>query len=89
MKKVLFIDRDGTMILDTKIIDRVLQNLSHPPEEPEYRKNRKHSDFLTSLPRDFSISQFKLDLHKIFLEYLENTLLVVLTSRMCSPLWNL
>lgn len=62
----------GTMILDTKIIDRVLQNLSHPPEEPEYRKKRKHSDFLTSLPRDFSISQFKLDLHKIFLEYLEN-----------------
>ncbi len=62
----------GTLILDTKIIDRVLQNLSHPPEEPEYRKNRKHSDFLTSLPGDFSIFQFKQDLHKIFLEYLGN-----------------
>ncbi len=61
----------GTLILDMKIIDGVLQNLSHPPEEPEYRKNRKHSDFLTSLPRDFSISQFKLDLQKIFLEFLE------------------
>ncbi len=61
----------GTLILDMKIIDSVLQNLSHPPEEPEYRKNRKHSDFLTSLPGDFSISQFKLDLQKIFLEFLE------------------
>ncbi|MBK6607607.1 MAG: lipoate--protein ligase family protein [Leptospiraceae bacterium] len=65
----------GTLILDTKIIDRVLQNLSHPPEEPEYRKNRKHSDFLTSLPRDFSVSKFKLDLLSIFKEFLTDTVL--------------
>ncbi|HRG76029.1 MAG TPA: lipoate--protein ligase family protein [Leptospiraceae bacterium] len=65
----------GTLILDTKIIDRVLQNLSHPPEEPEYRKNRKHSDFLTSLPRDFSISQFKQDLLSIFKEFLGTTVI--------------
>ena len=65
----------GTLILDTKIIDRVLQNLSHPPEEPEYRKNRKHSDFLTSLPKEFSVSKFKLDLLSIFKEFLTDTVL--------------
>ena len=65
----------GTLILDTKIIDRVIQNLSHPPEEPDYRKNRKHSDFLTSLPGDFSISQFKQELLSIFKEFLGTTVI--------------
>ncbi|MBK8395763.1 MAG: lipoate--protein ligase family protein [Leptospiraceae bacterium] len=60
----------GTLILDLKIIDSVLENLSHPPEEPEYRKNRKHSDFLTSLPKEFSVPKFKLELTKIFQEFL-------------------
>ena len=31
---------------DTALMDRLLK---HPPREPEYRKNRGHSDFLTSL----------------------------------------
>ena len=60
----------GTLILDMKIIDSVLENLSHPPEEPDYRKNRKHSDFLTSLPKEFSVPQFKKDLQEIFQEFL-------------------
>jgi len=60
----------GTLILDLKIIESVLENLSHPPEEPDYRKNRKHSDFLTSLPKEFSASQFKRDLQEIFQEFL-------------------
>ncbi len=62
----------GTMILDLKIIESVLENLSHPPEEPEYRKNRKHSDFLTSLPKEFSVPKFKLDLLEIFQEFIGN-----------------
>ena len=60
------------MILDLKIIESVLENLSHPPEEPEYRKNRKHSDFLTSLPKEFSVPKFKLDLLEIFQEFIGN-----------------
>ncbi|MBP7281754.1 MAG: lipoate--protein ligase family protein [Leptospiraceae bacterium] len=60
----------GTLILDLKIIDSVLENLSHPPEEPDYRKNRKHSDFLTSLPKEFSVPKFKKDLQEIFQEFL-------------------
>lgn len=60
----------GTLILDLKIIDSVLENLSHPPEEPDYRKNRKHSDFLTSLPKEFSVPKFKRDLQEIFQEFL-------------------
>ena len=60
----------GTLILDMKIIDSVLENLSHPPEEPDYRKNRKHSDFLTSLPKEFSVPKFKKDLQEIFQEFL-------------------
>ena len=62
----------GTMILDLKIIESVLENLSHPPEEPDYRKNRKHSDFLTSLPKEFSVPKFKLDLLEIFQEFIGN-----------------
>lgn len=60
----------GTLILDLKIIESVLENLSHPPEEPDYRKNRKHSDFLTALPKEFTIPKFKQDLHEIFQEFL-------------------
>ncbi|HMW07192.1 MAG TPA: lipoate--protein ligase family protein [Leptospiraceae bacterium] len=62
----------GTIILDTKIINLVLENLSHPPEEPDYRKNRSHSDFLTSLPNTFSISRFKIDLYQGFQKFLGN-----------------
>lgn len=60
----------GTILLDTKIIELVLKNLSHPPEEPDYRKSRSHSDFITSLPKTFSVEKFKADLQSIFTKYL-------------------
>jgi lipoate---protein ligase len=56
----------GTLILDKKLISKVKTILNHPPEEPEYRKGRVHEDFLTSLPENFSTSQFSSDLGEIF-----------------------
>ncbi|WP_061246676.1 lipoate--protein ligase family protein [Leptospira noguchii] len=60
----------GTLILKPSLIERVSKLLKHPPEEPEYRKNRKHSDFVTSLPEDFSTVKFSQDLSHVFAESL-------------------
>lgn len=60
----------GTLILNSSLIERVAKLLKHPPEEPEYRKNRKHSDFVTSLPSDFSAVKFGQDLSHVFAESL-------------------
>ncbi|EMN88532.1 lipoate--protein ligase family protein [Leptospira weilii] len=60
----------GTLILKPSLIERVSGLLKHPPEEPEYRKNRKHSDFVTSLPNDFSPLKFGQDLSHVFAESL-------------------
>ncbi|EMJ92806.1 lipoate--protein ligase family protein [Leptospira alstonii] len=60
----------GTLILKSSLIERVSGLLKHPPEEPEYRKNRKHSDFVTSLPNDFSPLKFGRDLSHVFAESL-------------------
>ncbi|EMY78045.1 biotin/lipoate A/B protein ligase family protein [Leptospira weilii serovar Ranarum str. ICFT] len=60
----------GTLILKPSLIERVSGLLKHPPEEPEYRKNRKHSDFVTSLPDDFSSLKFGRDLSHVFAESL-------------------
>ncbi|XDD49347.1 biotin/lipoate A/B protein ligase family protein [Leptospira sp. WS92.C1] len=60
----------GTLILKPSLIERVSGLLKHPPEEPEYRKNRKHSDFVTSLPADFSSVKFGQDLSHVFAESL-------------------
>ncbi|MCG6167253.1 lipoate--protein ligase family protein [Leptospira sp. FAT2] len=60
----------GTLILKPSLISRVSELLKHPPEEPEYRKNRKHSDFVTSLPNDFSTVKFGQDLSHVFAESL-------------------
>ncbi|EMY14027.1 hypothetical protein LEP1GSC043_3903 [Leptospira weilii str. Ecochallenge] len=58
------------MILKPSLIERVSGLLKHPPEEPEYRKNRKHSDFVTFLPNDFSPLKFGQDLSHVFAESL-------------------
>ncbi|TGK31766.1 lipoate--protein ligase family protein [Leptospira gomenensis] len=60
----------GTLILKPSLIKRVAGLLKHPPEEPEYRKNRNHSDFVTSLPADFSPAKFGQDLSHVFAESL-------------------
>ncbi|UOG38926.1 lipoate--protein ligase family protein [Leptospira noguchii] len=60
----------GTLILKPSLIERVSKLLKHPPEEPEYRKNRKHTDFVTSLPEDFSTVKFSQDLSHVFAESL-------------------
>ncbi|EKO13530.1 lipoate--protein ligase family protein [Leptospira kirschneri] len=60
----------GTLILKPSLIERVSKLLKHPPEEPEYRKNRKHTDFVTSLPEDFSTVKFGQDLSHVFAESL-------------------
>lgn len=48
----------GTLLADPGLIDSISKLLPHPPKEPEYRGARKHSDFLGSLPADFSIERF-------------------------------
>ncbi|WP_061245503.1 lipoate--protein ligase family protein [Leptospira interrogans] len=60
----------GTLILKPSLIERVSKLLKHPPEEPEYRKNRKHTDFVTSLPDNFSTVKFSQDLSHVFAESL-------------------
>ncbi|RHX85968.1 lipoate--protein ligase family protein [Leptospira stimsonii] len=60
----------GTLILKPSLIERVSGLLKHPPEEPEYRKNRKHSDFVTALPEHFSTLKFGQDLSHVFAESL-------------------
>ncbi len=60
----------GTLILDLSILEKVTELLSHPPEEPEYRKNRTHRDFLTCLPKEFSEKIFASDLKFNLVEFL-------------------
>ncbi|MDZ4727838.1 MAG: lipoate--protein ligase family protein [Leptospira sp.] len=60
----------GTLILDPALIKKVTGILLHPPEEPEYRKERSHNDFLTSLPNDFALDQFETDFFDTLLSYL-------------------
>jgi len=60
----------GTLILQEELIDQVTDVLHHPPEEPEYRKNRPHKEFLTSLPKEFSLEIWKKDLVDVTRSYL-------------------
>ncbi|TGN19951.1 lipoate--protein ligase family protein [Leptospira idonii] len=64
----------GTLILKKDLIQSVSNVLHHPPEEPDYRKERTHRDFLTSLPDHFSVPQFQSDLFAEFANYLGETL---------------
>ncbi len=56
----------GTLILNRNLIERVADLMPHPPEEPDYRKERTHRDFLTALPSAFSAESFTLDLWNHF-----------------------
>nr|WP_244288335.1 lipoate--protein ligase family protein [Leptospira congkakensis] len=60
----------GTLILEETLINRVAEVLHHPPEEPDYRKERSHKDFLTSLPDFFSESIWANDLVREVFSYL-------------------
>ncbi|TGK97031.1 lipoate--protein ligase family protein [Leptospira brenneri] len=60
----------GTLILEETLIERVAEVLHHPPEEPDYRKERSHKDFLTSLPDFFSESIWAKDLLREVFSYL-------------------
>ncbi|MBM9547919.1 lipoate--protein ligase family protein [Leptospira sp. 201903074] len=60
----------GTLILEETLIDRVAEVLHHPPEEPDYRKERTHRDFLTSLPDFFSEDLWAKDLVSEVFSYL-------------------
>ena len=48
----------GTLILSPTIIKEIEFFLRHPSKEPNYRKLRGHSDFLTHLPANFNLSIF-------------------------------
>jgi lipoate---protein ligase len=48
-KNFLFFQGSILVNPDLDLLDRYLL---HPPKEPEYRKGRKHSDFVTSLIRE-------------------------------------
>jgi lipoate-protein ligase A len=52
----------GTLILSESLITKIEETLLHPPEEPDYRKNRNHRDFLTYLPSEFSPRDWSLKL---------------------------
>lgn len=60
----------GTLILNSAMIDKIENLLLYPPKEPEYRNQRKHKNFLASLPKKFEIDQFKFDLTKVFFEFM-------------------
>ncbi|MDF3818320.1 lipoate--protein ligase family protein [Leptospira sp. 96542] len=60
----------GTLILEPELIQTVTNVLNHPPEEPDYRKERPHKDFLTSLPKQFSLSKWEVDLTNTLRSYL-------------------
>ena len=42
-------DFDGTILYNYDI-DTISKKLKHPPKEPDYRKSRKHDDFLSNIP---------------------------------------
>lgn len=60
----------GTLILDSSILQDISTHLVHPPEEPEYRQKRTHSDFVAALPESFSTNKFKEDLSTEFCKYM-------------------
>ncbi|TGM35183.1 lipoate--protein ligase family protein [Leptospira biflexa] len=60
----------GTLILEEDLITRVGEVLHHPPEEPDYRKERSHKEFLTSLPTFFSEEKWAVDLVREVFQYL-------------------
>ncbi|MCE9501397.1 MAG: lipoate--protein ligase family protein [Leptospira sp.] len=61
----------GTIILDTDILKGVRNNLKHPPVEPDYRKNRSHENFITSVGATFSVEKFKKNLFQLFAEFMD------------------
>ncbi|XDD43628.1 biotin/lipoate A/B protein ligase family protein [Leptospira sp. WS60.C2] len=61
----------GTLILEDSLIERVAEVLHHPPEEPDYRKERSHKDFLTSVPDFFSEEKWSVDLIREVFQYLQ------------------
>jgi len=46
----------ASIIIRESVIDKITKYLNHPNKEPEYRKAREHSDFLTCL-EVFSVNQ--------------------------------
>ncbi|MBE7411976.1 MAG: lipoate--protein ligase family protein [Leptospiraceae bacterium] len=60
----------GTILINTDIIEKIKKYLPHPKSEPDYREKREHKDFLTSLPKSFSVEKFKTDLFWLFTEYM-------------------
>lgn len=60
----------GTLILKKELIDKVQSFLLHPPAEPEYRRGRKHTDFLTAIPDSFDSEKFRRDMEIFFLDLL-------------------
>lgn len=64
----------GTLILEESLIERVSEVLHHPPVEPDYRKERGHKDFLTSIPGFFSEEKWAIDLVREVFLYLEEPL---------------
>lgn len=61
----------GTLILKKDLIYRVESTLQHPPQEPEYRQNRKHSQFIRSLPEEFQTEKFQNDLEQELVTFLK------------------
>jgi lipoate-protein ligase A len=57
-RKKSILVQHGTLILSPELIPKIASHQLHPPDEPEYRKQRTHFEFLTSLPQAFSQENF-------------------------------
>ena len=71
-RKKNFLVHHGTIILDKEILTGVRSNLKHPPVEPDYRKNRNHENFITSVGSNFSIEKFKDSLFQLFAGFMDS-----------------
>lgn len=59
----------GTIILNEKLIYDVERIQNHPPEEPEYRNQRTHKEFLTPIPVPLDEKLFSQSLYKKIRNY--------------------
>lgn len=56
-------------------IDNITKYIAHPKREPDYRKGRKHSDFVTSICNEgykIDIQSIKNNINTVFQNYYEN-----------------